>query len=163
MKNCNVDLNCIWCYIRKNERYSTELDYDILNSLMRTYKSNLESFKKNKGGMKNEPLIKINPENVLICGLHLGLRITDFLLRNLINFTKDKIEEQEMENIINSANKNNTDWEKKIKNLFSECGLKFSINKQRIKNEETLKYVYTNLNMKERKKLMNNITEKLRK
>ena len=56
------------------------------NNEARTYNSMLQNFNhpKNKKGCINKPLLQFETTNIVIDELHLMLRITDVLLRNLI-------------------------------------------------------------------------------
>ncbi|KAK2565676.1 hypothetical protein P5673_010845 [Acropora cervicornis] len=84
-----ADYACIYCTIHKNERWDTSKTegYYWSSGKARTLAKNRELSRKstNNYGCIREPLLHIPIENIRVDELHLLLRVTDRLEKNLIN------------------------------------------------------------------------------
>ena len=81
---------CPWCHVHKNDRPDLDKPLDFYNSpeMARTAENLRQNAKLNKFGCRHPPLVNIDPQNVVPDELHLFLRISDVLLKNLIDDCK---------------------------------------------------------------------------
>jgi len=78
---------------------------------------------KNQFGVKHKPLLSVDINHFVPDELHLMLRITDILLRNVINDCKNK-DDNIRKDIVNSGNPVNI---VNFENLVQSCGIVFHI------------------------------------
>lgn len=88
------DYACPWCKVHKNDRHDLSKEWDFYHSsnLFRSIEeiNSLAGQSKNKYGVKHKPLLSVSVDHFMPDELHLMLRITDVLLRNVIDDCKDK-------------------------------------------------------------------------
>jgi hypothetical protein len=105
------DFACPWCKVHKNDRHDLTKHWNFYHSsdLFRSYEEIcfLAGQSKNTFGVKHKPLLKVNIDHFIADELHLMLRITDILLRNVILDCKDKDDLDKNENKLNGNNLEN--------------------------------------------------------
>jgi len=117
---------CSWCKVHKDERFNVSKPWDFYHSteMFRSVKEiNLLSCQsKNQFGVKHKPLLSVDINHFVPDELHLMLRITDILLRNVIDDCKNK--DNIRKDIVNSGNPVNI---VNFENLVQSCGIVFHI------------------------------------
>lgn len=102
------DFACPWCKVHKNDRHDLTKHWNFYHSsdLFRSYEEIcfLAGQTKNTFGVKHKPLLKVNIDHFILDELHLMLRITDILLRNVILDCKDKDDLDKKESKLNGKN-----------------------------------------------------------
>ena len=111
------------------------------------WRVNLNTF-----GVKHKPLLKVNIDHFIPDELHLMLRITDILLRNVILDCKDKDDLDKKESKLNGKNLEN------FVKLVQDCGFSFIIWTQKGNNELD----WTSLSGSDKLKLLKNLPKKLK-
>jgi hypothetical protein len=165
MKSATSNFACVWCKVKKENRWLMDKDLNCYNSppLRRTLQEIIDMANKEgtqgKYSCVHEPLIKIDLDHVVLDELHLLLRVMDVLLNNIIqemiswdkkeNFNKKKCE------------KKNTRLEK-LQSTIRSCGVSFDIWEKR--NEDgngSGQYDFTSLLGPDKKKLLAELPHKL--
>jgi hypothetical protein len=87
----NGNYGCPWCKVHKNDRHDCSKDWDFYHtdSQTRTIDELNEDFRIKKYGAQRKPLLNIEPSHMVPDELHLLLRISGILLRNLIDDAND--------------------------------------------------------------------------
>ena len=82
---------CPWCHVSKTDisDISKPFDYYQSSEMKRTAANLKANAKTETLGLKHHPLLDIEPENIIPDNLHLLLRISDKLLKNLIDDAKN--------------------------------------------------------------------------
>lgn len=80
MNAAHSNYACLYCKVTKNERYDTTITHE-----KRTLDSLKSCATKRAFGAIHSPLINISLDKIIIDELHLILRISDVLIRNLVN------------------------------------------------------------------------------
>ncbi|CAC5421897.1 Tyrosine-protein kinase receptor Tie-1,Tyrosine-protein kinase Shark,Melanoma receptor tyrosine-protein kinase,Ack-related non-receptor tyrosine kinase,Tyrosine-protein kinase ZAP-70,Vascular endothelial growth factor receptor 1,Receptor tyrosine-protein kinase erbB-4,Tyrosine-protein kinase SYK,Tyrosine-protein kinase Fer [Mytilus coruscus] len=108
--------------IHKGEREDMTKPWDFYhgNNMNRTAQNLEEDVVRNHYGVRAQPLIRIEPEHIIIDELHLLLRICDKLLSNLIKDTKTLDDK----NVIHGEK---TDFLHQLVVKIRECGVSFSV------------------------------------
>ena len=105
------DFVCPWCKVHKYDRHDLTKHWNFYHSsdLFRSYEEIcfLAGQSKNTFGVKHKPLLKVNIDHFIPDELHLMLRITDILLRNVILDCKDKDDLDKKESKLNGKNLEN--------------------------------------------------------
>ncbi|XP_065887713.1 uncharacterized protein [Dysidea avara] len=86
LKQASCKYACVWCKVEDSNRWDTDVnDSMYLVKKRRTLKSLYNDYEKKQYCCKRLPLLQIELDHVIPDELHLLLRITDVLLRNLIS------------------------------------------------------------------------------
>ncbi|XP_028410515.1 uncharacterized protein LOC114533214 isoform X1 [Dendronephthya gigantea] len=132
MNNAISDYACIYCLVHKNERWDTSKveDYYHNSKNTRTLSSNRTMACKSSSnyGCIRKPLLSIPIQNVRIDELHLLLRITDILERNIIN---DAIERDVEENLNRAPSDRENKHLQNVVEAINNCGVSFSVWKKK--------------------------------
>ena len=98
---------CPWCRIHKSDRADMSKPFDFYHtgSMARTNKDITNDSTSYTFGVKNEPLVKIEPDHVVPDELHLLLRICDKLLTNLIDDAKSVDDKNEVLDVVLPPNR----------------------------------------------------------
>uniref|UniRef100_A0A1X7TMM4 Uncharacterized protein n=1 Tax=Amphimedon queenslandica TaxID=400682 RepID=A0A1X7TMM4_AMPQE len=114
--------------------------------------ASIKSCAKSKSmGILREPLFEIELEQVVIDELHLLLRISHVLIRNLLGIGQ-------VLDLKDMTTKNSTRYVDIICNLIRSCGIMFHVWKSKTKKDEL---DWTSLRGSDRKKLLNKLPAKL--
>lgn len=153
---------CLWCKVHKENRWDTSKSYDYYYSdeMKRTLQDleDLCKLKDGNYGCINEPLLKIELTNVVPDELHLLLRITDVLLKNVID---EATERDAVEDLLKTrGQKKGIHLEKLIKSI-NDLGITFSIwNKKNADGSESSIKEFTSLLGSQKKKLLHEFPSK---
>ena len=150
--------SCVWCKVKKDDLWDTSKPWDLYSTdeMKRTYKNLCEDALQSRNGVtKGIPLFKFDSDSVVVDELHLMLRISDVLLRNLILESKD----QDAELHFNSTAKDQHLIGPNLKCLCSSiraCGVTFNIweAKDPVTHGGTGKLEWTSLQGPDMKKLL---------
>ena len=114
---------CPWCIVHKNVRGDTTKPWDFYHTSdqKRTIKNICE---RTDYCVKNPPLLNIEPDHTIPHELHLLLRVSNILLRNLI----DDALEQDCMAKVHKKEANHFD---NLCNKIRECSVNFSVWKQK--------------------------------
>ena len=144
LNQANSNYACLYCHVHKDNRYNTSMLHFILvhahvplysfpmfrwmvdRTFPRRTQQSINSCLKSrdKKGCKFSPLIKIPIDNIVIDELHLMLRITDVLLRNLV-WAMEKLDQNErQQGKQRSASNNHLD---QLVNTIRSCGITFRV------------------------------------
>lgn len=121
MKSCGADQSCIWCHIKSSERHTIPTHIEQYNTLplCRNIQNMLHG-KKGQSGMKNKPLLLFPVKKVIPDILHMLLRITDVLERNII----DEALEMDQKAKLSKSNQHHLS---DIKRAFQSAGVPFEV------------------------------------
>ena len=144
---------CPWCHVAKSDISDISKPFELYQSseMKRTAASLRENAKTKSLGSKHQPLLDIEPDDIIPDDLHLLLRICDKLLKNLIDDAKNV---ETMSDILGSKVKTVETLAEKIR----DCGVNFHIWKSK---SESLDIEWSSLNGDDYKKLLSNLPEKL--
>ena len=113
---------------------------------------------KHRLGSQHPPLLKIDPDHVILDELHLLLRVTDILIRNLV-FEMVHLDLQDKQR----GNSTNTTYLEAFVASVRECGISFNVwEKREADRKPTGKYEWTSLMGKDKKKLLAALPSRLR-
>ncbi|CAC5402564.1 unnamed protein product [Mytilus coruscus] len=102
------DYACPWCKVHKNDRHDISKCWNFYRTpeLFRSYEEicQLSCLPKNNFGVKHKPLLELSVNHYVPDELHLLLRISDILMRNLIFDSKDKDDKYKKETKCNGKN-----------------------------------------------------------
>ncbi|KAK3082818.1 hypothetical protein FSP39_006271 [Pinctada imbricata] len=160
----NAKFSCIYCKIDKNDRWDVSKPENFYASDKN--KRTVEEMKrmsqsKSKFGCVRPPLLDIDLDHVVIDELHLMMRITDVLLRNLIEDAVNLDQES------NLGKKGCSRTGNKVNSLIScieSCGVTFQIWENKVKDGrgDSIKNLeWTSLNGTDCKKLLRSLPDKL--
>ena len=108
-------------------------------------------------GSQHSPLLEIDPDHVILDELHLLLRVTDVLIRNLV-FEMVRLDLQDM----HRGNSTNTTHLEAFVTSVRECGISFNVwEKREADRKPTGRYEWTSLMGKDKKKLLAALPSKL--
>lgn len=167
LNGSTANQSCVWCKVRKDDLWDTSKawnHYSSTDEVKRTYRNICEDALLGRNGVtKGIPLFKIDSDNVVVDELHLMLRISDVLLRNLIFECKDK----DAELHFNSTAKDKALIGPNLKCLccsIRACGVTFNIweAKDPVTHGGTGKLEWTSLQGPDMKKLLIHLPQKLR-
>ncbi|XP_046557388.1 uncharacterized protein LOC124266631 [Haliotis rubra] len=144
---------CVWCLMHRGDRHNMEHPLDYFNSddMKRNWQQMTEHAVKCEFGVQHTPLLKIEVEDYVLDELHLLLRITDLLERNLIDEVKTRDEEER------TSKGQPTHMDKLVKSI-KDCGVSFSF----WQDKETRKLKWTSLNGQEKRKLLAKLPQTLK-
>ena len=154
---------CLWCKIHKQNRWDTSKPSDFYQGeeLIRTLKDLKElcNLKKDNFGCVNEPLLNIELTNVVPDELHLLLRVTDVLLKNVID---EAVEHDAIGDFQkNRGQRKGIHLDKVVKSI-NDIGISFSIwNKKNADGSESNLKEFTSLLGSQKKKLIHEFPSKL--
>jgi hypothetical protein len=112
---------------------------------------------KDRLGSQRSPLVKIDPDHVILDELHLLLRITDVLTRNLV-FEMVRLDLQERQR---GSSGSITHLEAFVTTV-RECGISFNVwEKREADRKPTGRYEWTSLMGRDKKKLLATLPSKL--
>lgn len=118
------DFACPWCKVHKNDRYDMSKEWNFYHSSEFFRSADeicfLSSQNRNKYGVKHKPLLNIEVDHFLPDELHLMLRITDVLLRNVIFDVLDKDDKAKKQGLTST----NLD---DFVTLVQSCGVSFHV------------------------------------
>ena len=140
---------CPWCIIHKDARGDTSKPWDYYH-LSEQQRSIQNIRDRTDFGVKNQPLLNIEPEYIVPDELHLLLRVSNILLRNLI----DDCLEQDCMAKVHKKEQNHLD---NLCDKIRECGVNFSVWKQKGNGELD----WSSLTGNEMKLLLKNLPDKL--
>ena len=154
LKAATADQSCPWCVITAAHRHLLPSSTEQYNQppFSRNIATML-AMKKPEQGMKHAPLVKFEIHNVVPDILHMMLRITDVLERNLI----DEMYEKDHEAIVNKTVQNNVI---KLKAAIQSCGVPFEI--WRSDSSQSQDYTWTSLTGNQKIKILQQLPGKLR-
>ena len=113
-----------------------------------------------KLGVKHEPLLQIETEKIIPDELHLLLRVTDILLRNII-FHAVELDNATRVHMHKHKKKESATFLSKLELCVNDCGIKFKVWQQTNESgQETGKYEFTSLRGHEKKKLLTMLPSK---
>ncbi|XP_067672134.1 uncharacterized protein [Haliotis asinina] len=144
---------CAWCLMHRGDRHNMEhpLDYFNRDDMKRNRQQMTEHAVKCQFGVQHTPLLKIEVEDYVLDELHLLLRITDLLERNLIDEVKTRDEEER------TSKGKPTHMDQLVKSIKA-CGVSFSF----WEDKETRKLKWTSLNGQEKRKLLAKLPQTLK-
>ncbi|CAG2189964.1 unnamed protein product [Mytilus edulis] len=142
---------CPWCKVNKEGRSDLTRPWDYYHnpSIGRNIEDMLDSNFKKSYGCKHMPLISLPVNHYVPDELHLMLRITDVLLRNLIDDALEMDDDSKMRRIIPINLK-------KLTELLQSCGVSFHMWHNKAGEIE-----WTSLSGTEKVKLLNHLPSKL--
>ncbi|XP_071107750.1 uncharacterized protein [Haliotis cracherodii] len=149
--SCNH--SCPWCLVHRDDRHNMThpLDYFNSDNMMRNWQRVTEHAAKREYGVHHTPLLKIEMEDFILDELHLLLRITDVLEKNLINDAMTRDKER-------AAVKENPKHMGELVKAIKSCGVPFSYWEEK----ETKKLKWTSLNGLEKRKLLSKLPQALK-
>lgn len=152
LSNSLANYSCPWCKVHKNDREELNKTWDFYHEppMARTISDLSTDYLSNRYGSKFKPLITIEPCKIIPDELHLFLRISDILLRNLIEDARNLDQKNEIQG---GNSKNLEDLVLKIR----ECGVTFSVWAPKDKGGEI---EWTSLTGSEYKLLFENLPRK---
>uniref|UniRef100_A0A1X7TWP4 Uncharacterized protein n=2 Tax=Amphimedon queenslandica TaxID=400682 RepID=A0A1X7TWP4_AMPQE len=152
MNAAHSNYSCIYCTIKKDKRFDTTVPTEEYETKQARSLASIKSCAKSKAmGVLREPLFEIELEQVVIDELHLLLRISDVLIRNLLGIGQAL-------DLKDITTKNSTRHVDMICNLIQSCGITFHVWKSKTKKDEL---DWTSLRGSDRKKLLNELPAKL--
>lgn len=152
LTNCMGHYSCPWCKIHKENRNDFDQNWDYYHSdeIARNILELKMNSTKNVFGSKFKPLINIEPHRIIPDELHLLLRISDILLRNLIDDTKSLDDKNKVRGL-------KSDHLGELVSKIRECGVSFNIWTPKGSKE----IEWTSLTGSEYKHLLEKLPEKL--
>ena len=151
LKQANAKYSCLWCNVedkfRLNIRTRTARTIEALTSTHPT-----PSQEEERKGLINPPLLNISLQNVVVDELHLLLRITDVLTRNLIKaaLSYDAQHNSEISGELERP------MIKELLSCIRGCGVTFNVYL-----EDDGGFSFTSLVGGDKKKLLSKLPEKL--
>jgi hypothetical protein len=127
------------------------LDFYHTRGMQRTSHNLKEDVVRNDLGVRAQPLVSIHPEDIIIDGLHLLLRICDKLLKNLILDTKTLDEK-------NAVHGEKSDFLGQLTEKIRGCGVSFYI---RTNKGTQCELDWSSLTGSDYEKLLENLPSKL--
>ncbi|XP_071106486.1 uncharacterized protein [Haliotis cracherodii] len=145
---------CAWCLMHRGDRHNMAHPLDYFNSddMKRTWRQITDHAVQCEFGVQHTPLLKIEVEDFILDELHLLLRITDLLEKNLIDEVKTRDEEERT-----TSREKPTHMDKLVEAIKS-CGVSFSFWEEK----ETRKLKWTSLTGQEKRKLLAKLPYKLK-
>ena len=122
LSSANSTYACPWCKVHKHEREIFDKPWDFYHScsMFRTTSTISNDFYSGSFNVKHKPLLNIEPCKIIPDELHLLLRVSDRLLRNLIDDAKSLDDK----NKIKGTPSNNLG---QLVDKIRECGVVFNI------------------------------------
>lgn len=113
---------CPWCHVHKSERtdLTKPMDYYESEDMKRTAENMQKNAKTNQFGCKHTMLVNIEPSNIIPDELHLLLRVSDILLKNLI----DDCVQQDAKLAVKKENPHHV---QDLISKINDCGVLFNI------------------------------------
>ena len=152
---------CLYCKVHKDQRWDTSKDLAYYNQppLARSIDELRNPPKMNYCAV-NKPLFDIPLTHIVVDELHLLLRVTDVLTRNLV---EECLEWDEHETITKGAIAPTRRYHvKELTDTISSCGVTFSVWEKLNENHQgTGKYEYTSLMGRDKKRVLERLPEKL--
>ncbi|XP_028417002.1 uncharacterized protein LOC114541217 [Dendronephthya gigantea] len=161
MKSATSDHSCIWCTIHKNNRFdmSKSQEYYSHPPMSRTLEEIKKCALKQNLSCVHPPLVDIPLQNIVLDELHVMLRVTDILTRNLVTaaISWDKKENYDRR----PCERTNLHVEALL-SAINSCGVCFKIwEKKDADGKGSGTYDFTSLMGSDKKLLLSNLPEKL--
>ncbi|CAC5386550.1 unnamed protein product [Mytilus coruscus] len=151
--SCTGEYACPWCKVSKNERSNLSFHWNFYHepSIARTVEEIAQEAKQNKKrfGCKHAPFLNLSVDQYIPDELHLMLRVTDILLRNLINDAKDLDSDLKLKRLPQTNLK-------KLTELIQGCEVAFSFLTNKAGELD-----WTSLSGSEKVKLLNQLPDQL--
>jgi hypothetical protein len=163
LKSATSNYACSWCLVHKDNRWDMEHDLKYYNEspMHRTLKDIKDNAAKKKDNYccENEPLLDIDLTHIVLDELHLLLRIMDVLIKNLILDVK---EWDLREDPKKKRGEPKTVHKDKLVQTIRSCGVTFDIWEKTDGNGKSIgEYDFTSLLGSDKKKILNELPEKL--
>ncbi|KXJ10506.1 hypothetical protein AC249_AIPGENE18777 [Exaiptasia diaphana] len=161
MKGATSDFACIWCKILKSLRYdmSKPIDFYTTGEIVRTIQDIKEYALKKEYSCEHLLLLNISIENIVIDELHLMLRVTDKLTKNLV---EEALSRDAKDNLDKPPSKHTMKHLDDIQKAICSCGVSFSIwEKKNADGKPSGLYDFTSLMGSEKKVLLEKLPSKL--
>lgn len=154
---------CLWCKIHKDDRWDVSKASDFYQSeaMKRTLKDLQElcHSKEDNYGCINEPLLKIELSHVVPDELHLLLRVTDVLLKNVVD---EAMERDAAEDHLKIRGERKGIHLEALTKSINDLGISFSIwNKKNADGSESKLKEFTSLLGSQKKKLLHELPSKM--
>ncbi|XP_020911538.2 uncharacterized protein LOC110249299 [Exaiptasia diaphana] len=162
LKGATSDFACLWCKIFKALRYdmSKPMDFYITDKeMIRTLEDIKKCALKNSYSCEHVPLVNIPLENIVLDELHLMLRVTDKLTKNLI---LEAVNRDNKDSVEKTRSKNTMTYLDSLVKTICSCGISFSVwEKKNADGKASGVYDFTSLMGSEKKILLEKLPEKL--
>jgi len=134
----NASYSCLWCKVHATDRWDTTKEQtfyerDAMKRTLEDLKACSKKSLKSNFGCSRPPLLEIDLDHIIPDELHLLLRVTDRLLKNLVlevcerDALKEFSKTQEKTQDKSEAGQ----FEKKLVKAINDCGVSFSIWRQK--------------------------------
>ena len=144
-------------YLCRWDVSADQCQYRSLTSLLKCSQLSLSKPAKDRLGSQHPPLFHVDPQDVVLDELHLLLRITDVLIRNLII---EMVRQDKKESVMRGESKKHlTSFVKAVRS----CGVSFDVWETRDSDGKSLgKFEWTALPSRDKKQLLEQLPSKLR-
>ncbi|XP_028516288.1 uncharacterized protein LOC114575505 [Exaiptasia diaphana] len=162
MKGATADYACIWCTIHKSNRHdmSKPEKFYLQEENARTLNKIKEDYKTRKLSCEHQPLLDIELDNIVIDELHLMLRVTDVLTKNLVT---EAIEWDTKENLNKAPSQRTNTHLDQLKEVINSCGVSFNVwEKKNGDGKGSGIYDFTSLMGSDKKLLLESLPSKLK-
>ncbi len=160
LSNATSMYACIYCKVPKTERWNTTKPLSYYNSCpqKRTVEELTSTYTKNEYNAVRKPLLKIPLDHVVIDELHLLLRVTDVLLRNIVDECTQWDGVEDIAKMVKdpSRNKHINDLVKSI----NDCGVTFKV-WQDEDGKKGCSHIFTSLVGSDKNKVLQTLPERL--
>ncbi|XP_048589349.1 uncharacterized protein LOC116615043 [Nematostella vectensis] len=163
LKGATANYACAWCKIHKDDRWKTDNDFHSFNKspMSRSLKEIKELCKKSTDNYccGAEPLLNIELDHVIVDELHLMLRVTDVLTKNLVYQAIDRDKKDDFDKKRGEGKGSHL---KKLVSTIRSLGISFDVWEQLNADKSSSgKYDFTSLTGSNKKTLLSQLPDKL--